>query len=165
MLLYLIGCIFWKNNIGWHQQEETHELHLSTTLRYLHLFGPTAKLHLDPAPKYISVGMEASPALVFSNILSLESIRNNFLKEIFFLSALGVDFGGLHFFQESTTPSLFSPYFQLHTPAICSVKERRTMLCFTAYGESQYHVLLGQPNRLNWNAGISIHFGKGLFPY
>ncbi|MAA80246.1 MAG: hypothetical protein CL916_13410 [Deltaproteobacteria bacterium] len=165
MLLFLIGCIFWKNNIGWNKQEKTHEIHLSSTIRYLHLFGPTAKLHLNPTPKYLSIGMEASPALIFSQILSLEKINEKMLKEIYFLSAIGIDFGGVHFSKEKTKISIFSPYVQLHTPAFCPVKERRTMLCITAYGESQYNIMLGHPNEINWNTGLSIHFGKGLFPY
>ena len=165
MLLFLIGCVFWKNNIGWHKQDSNHEVHLSSTLRYLHLFGPTAKLHLNPTPKYLSVGMEASPALLFSNLLSLESVRNKTLKQIYFLSAMGIDLAGLHFSGEKTKISFFSPYVQLHSPAFCPVKERRTMLCLTAYGEAQYHIMLGDTHKSNWNAGLSIHFGKGLFPY
>ena len=165
MLLFLIGCIFWKNNIGWHTQEKHHELHLSSTIRYLHLFGPTAKLHLNPTPKYIAVGMESSPVLPLSKVLPIEDLHNDILTEVLFLSALGVDIAGLHFTENKTNISLFSPYVQLHTPAFCPVQKRRTMLCLTAFGESQYHLILGQKNTVSWNTGLSIHFGKGLFPY
>ena len=165
MLLFLFGCIFWRNNIGWQKQKDSHEIHISSTLRYLHLFGPTTKLHLDPTPKYLSVGFEASPALLFSNIIPLEDIKAEPLKEMLFLSAIGVDLGGLHFSRETTNLSLFSPYIQLHTPAICPLQENRTMLCFTAFGESQYHFIFGRSDTITWNTGLSVHFGKGMFPY
>ena len=165
MLLFLIGCIFWKNNIGWQTQQNKHELHLSTTLRYLHLFGPTAKLHLAPTPQYLSDGIEASPALIFSQFLSLESIQNKIIKQMYFLSAIGVDIGGIHFSNEKSSISLFSPYLHLHSPAICPMKERRKMLCITTLGEYQYQTIIGQPNVHSWNTGFSIHFGTGLFPY
>ena len=165
MLLFLIGCIFWKNNIGWQTQPQHKELQLSSSIRYFHLFGPSAKLHLAPTPTYISLGLEASPTLVFSKIISPEDIRHRFLKEMFFLSAIGIDLGGFHFSSQKRNLSILSPYVQIHTPSFCPIRKRRTMLCLTAFGEAQHHVILGEKNKTTLNTGLSIHFGKGLFPY
>ena len=165
MILFLIGCIFWRNNLGYHQQEKKHEVHLSSTIRYLHLFGPTVKLHLNPTPRYLSIGMESSTALFFSNVLPIESIGNKTLKEIFFLSAIGFDIAGLNFSKEKTSLSVMNPYVQLHTPAYCPIERRKTMLCFTGFAEAQYNFIIGEQNTVRWNSGLSIHFGKGLFPY
>ena len=165
MLLLIFGCVFWRNNIGVQQQKTKTEVHLSSTLRYLHLFGPSMRLHLDPKPTYASVGIEASPALVFGEVISPESIQSNFITEMYFLSAIGIDLVGIHSHESRVHLSALSPYIQLHTPVFCPITKREKMLCFTGFAEGQYQLIKGAPNNPTWNAGLAVHFGKGLFPY
>lgn len=165
MLLFVIGCVFWRNNIGLYQQKSKREVHLTSALRYLHLFGPSMRLHLTPTPSYAAFGLEASPALVFGEVISPENIQSNPLLEMYFLSAIGIDLMGLHLIDGSPHLGVLSPYLQIHTPVLCPIEKRETMLCFTGFVETQYQLIKGAQNQTSWNAGLSIHFGKGLFPY
>jgi hypothetical protein len=165
MLFLIIGCVFWRNNIAIGTKESTPEVHISSTLRYFHVSGPSVRAHLAPQLQHLSAGWEFSPALIFGSWFPIDEIRPHFLKEVYLLSAIGVDFISLNLRYQKPALGLMSPYFQIHTPAKCTIETKEEMLCFSVFGEAQYHIIKGNPNHATWNAGIAIHYGKGFFPF
>jgi len=164
-----MSCIFWKNNIGMgylgHPQESTPELHLSSSFRYLHITGPSAHLHLAPELKSFSAGWEMSPALLFGSWIPIDEIPSRNLRQIYLLSAIGTDFFTISTRKDKPVIHWISPYLQLHTPTSCTVQTRERMICFTGFGEVQYHMLSNEDNNISWNVGLSIHYGIGFFPF
>ena len=169
MLLLYIGCIFWRNNIGvgyLEPQQSPHpELHLSSSIRYLHIAGPSTHIQLTPQFKSISAGWEMSPALLFGSWLPIDEISSRPLKQTYLLSAIGTDL--ITYSTRGEKPAVYwiSPYIQIHTPTTCTLQTREEMICFSGFGEVQYHMLSDTSDSLTWNFGISIHYGYGFFPF
>ena len=169
MLLLYSGCIFWRSNIGVGYQEPRQsphpELHLSSSLRYLHIAGPSTHIHLTPEFKSVSAGWEMSPALLFGSWLPIDEIESRSLKQSYLLSAVGTDFLTVSLDEEKPVIHWISPYIQIHSPTTCTVQTREEMICFSGFGEVQYHMLSEASDNLTWNLGISIHYGYGFFPF
>ena len=166
MWLMLLSCVFWRNNIsvGSHDNGSS-ELHISSTIRYLHVSGPSIRAQLNPNLQQIGFGWEFSPALLFGSWIPVDEIQIDIIQEIYLFSGIGVDFLTLNFRHPEISINVMSPYVQIHTPAWCPISSRDEMFCMTSFVESQYHISINYPNHTSWNIGISGHYGRGIFPF
>ena len=166
MWIVMSSCVFWRNNISVGSYDNgPPELHLSSTIRYLHVSGPSIRTHLNPNVQQIGLGWEFSPALLFGSWVPVDEIQIDVLQEIYLFSGIGVDFFSLNLRNPEIAFDVISPYLQIHTPAWCPVSSREEMFCMTSFAEAQYHITKNHPNHASWNIGVSAHYGRGFFPF
>ena len=165
LLLFLTGCIFFRSNFGYHQHKDQPELHISQTIRYLHVIGPTSKIHLSPELEQLSLGLEISPSFLFVGLKPIDEIENRPLRYMYLLSGIGVHFVEYQRRFQRHEFGVMSPFVQIHSPPLCSIPNEKRMFCISAYGEYEYHIMLKSENYSTWNAGLSIHYGIGFFRF
>ena len=161
-MILLFSCYFIRGNIGAGSVEKTPQIHAGVTARYLNVVGVTSRSHLSQQEQTLSLGLEFSPVLFFSDMFPIDEISSRPLQQTLLFSAIGVDL--ITWRLSSKTKVLLSPYFQVHSPPICLFRTTEHALCFGVYGEYQYQNTSFPSPHHSWHIGTGFHYGFGRLP-